>query len=276
METVADLKKLEGESAFFPLKCAKNGEKKDMKSDFTTLKDALKKQSINIRQISNDFYMEPNLHDFVKSPSTPDENFSLKLYEQTDSFYDFAAGTGGDGIRLLSYVRHISDYEAAELLCDYYRLDIKRQDDDTSRRNRQERERKALIRAARNREFHDALFALIGDLKSWSSKCSEALQNPQIEPYSELWCFLIQEIEAAEYKLDILCASPELYRRMKSDKQTDMPSDRPKWLSDVLQILRAARRFTPTESEIQQIRQAINHEANRKPHVRTEGRRVVS
>ena len=246
--------------------------KKDMKSeslDFVTLKDALRDRNINIRQICIDLYMQPNQYNFVKSPQG-EKTPSLRLYPKTDSFYDFAAGTGGDGIRLLSYVRHISDHEAAELLCDYYRLDIRQQDDDTSRRIRQERERKALIKERRNREFHDALFCLISDLKNRTEKYTEMLQNPQIKPFDSLWCFLIQEIEAAEYKLDILCAADcDTYRRMKPDKQSDMPDDKPRWMMDTLQILKAAGRFAPTAEEMQQIRQAINCEARREPHVKS-------
>lgn len=250
--------------------------KKDMKSealDFAAIKAALREQNINIRQICIDLYMQPNLHNFVMTPDG-EKTPSLRLYPTTDSFYDFSSGNGGDGIRLLSYVRHISDHEAAELLCDYYHLDIKQQDDDTIRRIRQERERKALIRERRNREFHDALFDLIGELKNRIEKYTEMLKNPKIRPLDSLWCFLIQEIEAAEYKLDILCASDcSAYRRMKPDKQSDMPSSRPVWMMDVLQILGAAGRFAATAEEMEQIRRQISIEARRKPHVRTEGRR---
>lgn len=237
--------------------------------DFAEIKAALREQNINIRQICIDLYMQPNLHNFVMTPDG-EKTPSLRLYPATDSFYDFSSGTGGDSIRLLSYVRHISDHEAAELLCDYYHLDIKQQDDDTIRRIRQERERKALIKAARNREFHDALFDLIGELKNQIEKYTEMLKNPKIRPLDSLWCYLIEERQAAEYKLDILCASPELYPRMKKpNAETGLFSDRPEWLLDTLQLLESAGRFIATESEIQQIRRQISIEARQEPRVKS-------
>lgn len=239
-----------------------------MKSDFEALKNR-----VSIFQVTTDFYMKPDNKGFVKSPSTKDRTLSLKIYPSTNSFYDFAAGTGGDVVRFVSYVKGVDNWQAVQMIRDRYGLGPRSQDDDRRRQIRLQAEKERLIKE-RNQEFHDSLFGLISDLKSQTEKYTVMLQNPQIRPLDSLWCYLMREIQAAEYKLDILCASPELYRRMKPNTKTGLSSDRSEWLLDTLQILKAAGRFIATESEMEKIRQAINREANRKPHVRTEGKRA--
>ena len=53
-----------------------------------------------------------------------------------------------------------------------------------------------------------------------------------------MWGYCINELQKAEYKLDVLCAADQgAYRRMKPDTTAGLSPDRPQWLLDTLAIL---------------------------------------
>lgn len=94
----------------------------DNRIDYQQLKDQLNR--IGIHRIASDFYMTPHRDNKVKSPSARDTNWSLHLYTDTNSFFDFASPEkkGGDILDFVSYVKGISIGEAAKLLADHYSI----------------------------------------------------------------------------------------------------------------------------------------------------------
>ena len=67
-----------------------------------------------------------------------------------------------------------------------------------------------------------------------------------------------------EYKLDILCAADcKAYPRMKACHE-NLPSDRYKWLLDVLGVLQEYNAFTATEDELKEIKAQAVFEVQRK------------
>ena len=71
--------------------------------------DEIKKR-INIVDLATEFGLQPTKKDFVYSIYKEEKNRSLKLYPETNSFYCFATGRGGDVINFYK---------------DYYKIDIK-------------------------------------------------------------------------------------------------------------------------------------------------------
>ena len=73
----------------------------------------------------------------------------------------------------------------------------------------------------------------IDNLKRQEHLYRSALQNPQIEPYSDLWTDIINSLQPITYKLDVLLAVDTTeYANIKPGT-----ADRRKWESDVNDIL---------------------------------------
>lgn len=203
-----------------------------MRDDFLELKTRLREHGIDICQVSTDLYMTPNNKGYVKSPLTTDRTPSLKLYSKSDTFYDFAAAKGGDIIAFVAYTGGMDNWTALHTLSGFY--DISISDNHPNRRDvikqrlaeeRKKKEREAAIR--------NAYLTQIDNLKRQEHLYRSALQNPQIEPYSDLWTDMINSLQPITYKLDVLLAVDTTeYANIKP-----RTVDRRKWESDVNDIL---------------------------------------
>ena len=224
--------------------------------------------AIGIVRVCTDFYHVPNSRLFVKSPITSDKNWSMKLYPKSNSFCDFANGNkSGDIIGFYSYVSGLNNWESLKQLQAFYGLKAYRQQDAEERRRKiqlqQEQERK---KTERKQAFHRALFDEIGVLKEQARKYRVVLKNPEIKPFSDLWTYCMSEAQRAEYHLDVLTAADMgTYRRMKSNPDLGLSSDRPQWLLDVLDILEERGVFHATQEEITEITAQRNFELCRMP-----------
>ena len=68
------------------------------------------KQKIKIMDLAVEYGLEPGRNDFIFSIYKKENNRSLKIYPETNSFYCFSSGHGGDVINFYA---------------DYWRTDIK-------------------------------------------------------------------------------------------------------------------------------------------------------
>ena len=238
-----------------------------MKEDFLRIKDEL--NDIGIRKISCDFYMEPRkkgAYYFVKSPHSKDKTASLCLYPN-NRFCDFAnSNQSGDSIAFLAYIRKCSQWESLQTLRDYYGLtDSRKQSKQEIRRRilvQQEQERK---KRQRQQAFKTALFACIDDLKRWEDIYKAVLKIRLYEPLSDMWCYIMNELQRTERKLDILCGSNQSeYRFMKTGSES-IPSDRFQWLLDSLEMLRECGAFQATQGELAEIRAQRDFELIKEP-----------
>lgn len=155
----------------------------------------LRDRGIGIHQISMDLYQTPDKRNYVKSPVTPDKNRSCRLYPGTDTFCDFANGNrGGDTIAFVAYVKGLNNWEGAKLLAEHYGLSGA---DERSREERrrmiQKQKQEEQEKAKRQQAFHNALFALINDLKAQEDNYKVALNKAEIEPFSDLWAYILNE-----------------------------------------------------------------------------------
>lgn len=236
-----------------------------MKEDFQSIKEQLP----GILKISSDFYQQPKKRGsyyFIKSPASHDKTWSLCLYPANNTYCDFAGGNrSGDSISLVSYIKGVDNWKALQTLKEFYGLeDARAQDKQETRRRilvQQEQEQK---KRQRQQAFKIALFGEISHLRKWESIYTITLKNRLYKPYSDMWCYIMDELQRTECKLDTLCATSQSeYRFMKySDR---VPSDRPQWLLDALSILAECGTFQPTREEIEEITAQRNFELTRKP-----------
>lgn len=224
---------------------------------------------IGIIRITTDHYMEPRRRGsnfFVKSPISTDRTASLALYPSSNRFCDFAGGNkSGDVVGLYAYIKNCNQWQALQELSAYYGLSG-RQRDKEARQRIQRQQAEESKRAVRKQAFHNALFGEIDRLKDKLGKYRLMLEKGKIEPFSDLWAYVMNEIQGAEYRLDILTAADmTTYRRMKSNPDLGLSSDRPAWLLDCLAILAEVGAFEATREEIGEITAQRDFELCRVP-----------
>ena len=226
---------------------------------------------IGILRIATDHYMEPRRRGsnfFVKSPISSDRTWSCCLYPSNNRFCDFAGGNkSGDIIGFYAHIKNCNQWQALQILSAYYGLSSDRQRGKEEARKRIQRQQaEERKKAARKQAFHNALFGEIDRLKDWLNKYRLILEKGELEPFSDLWAYVMNEIQGAEYKLDILTAADmDEYRRMKSNPAQGLPSDRPQWILDCLAILAEVGVFEATEEEIKEITAQRDFELRRAP-----------
>lgn len=240
------------------------------KEDFRTKNQELS-EKIGIIRIATDHYMEPRRRGsnfFVKSPISSDRTWSCCLYPSNNRFCDFAGGNkSGDIIGFYAHIKNCNQWQALQILSAYYGLSSdRRQDKEKARKRIQRQQAEERKRAARKQAFHAALFGEIDRLKDKLGKYGLVLEKGKIEPFSDLWAYVMNEIQGAEYRLDILTAADmDEYRRMKSNPAQGLPSDRPQWILDCLAILAEVGVFEATEEEIKEITAQRDFELRRAP-----------
>lgn len=232
-----------------------------MKEDFETIKAQLP----GILKIASDFCGRPKKRGtcyFIKSPISHDKTWSLALYPASNTYCDFAGGNrGGDSISLMAHLKGVDNWTALKILKDFYGLSDAREQDkqETRRRILEQQEREQ-----RKQDFKTALSAHIDDLRRWENIYRLAIEKAVFEPFSDMWCYIMEELQRTERKLDILCvADQQEYRLMKYSDRA--PSDYPQWLLDVLPILAERGAFQVTQNELAEIRAQRNYELTRKP-----------
>lgn len=218
-----------------------------------------------------DFYMEPKRRGsnfFVKSPESSDRTWSCCLYPANNRFCDFANGNkSGDIVGFYAYIKGLNQWKALQELSAYYGLSGGKHDKEEARRRIQRQQQEERKKADRKREFYNALFSEIEDLKSRLGKYRLVIEKGEIEPLSDLWCYVLDEIQRTEYRLDILTATDMgTYRRLKPNLDLGLSSDRPAWLLDCLSVLQEIGAFYATQGELEEIRAQHRFEmCGRKP-----------
>lgn len=129
---------------------------------------------------------------------------SIKIYPESDSFFDFGRCVGGDCIRLWSHICQVSDMEAAKAISAEFGLGLNASDKITvgevKRRQRAkldaEQARKQAWKRWRNK---------VDYLKSREKLYTDLLASPHVMPMSELWVWCKNDLQIIRYRLDVLC-----------------------------------------------------------------------
>lgn len=205
-----------------------------------------------MQQVSTHLGFKPDRAGFILSPFGEEKTASCKLYH--NSFYDFSTGVGGDVIKFVALVLGVNNWEACQYLVQAFSLPISLSGGTDRREEIERRQRKQQRQEERKQEFKAALSGEIDGLKHWADIYRTAIKKQLFEPFSDMQVYCIGELQKAEYKLDILCATDQgAYRRMKSDVAAGLSSDRPQWLLDVLTILAEDGAFQATQNELAEI-----------------------
>ncbi len=127
---------------------------------------------------------------------------SIKIYARTQSFFDFGRSVGGDCVRLWSHVHQCDSWTALKAIRNLYGLSDEPDRENIKQRIRQqERDRRIAKQAEEERKEHWR-----SEVDFWK-KISEACENiiRQSKPFSDSWCWAVNERQLAECRLDILC-----------------------------------------------------------------------
>ena len=230
------------------------------------------KESLTMRQVAEHLGFPVNRSGFSLSPFGKEKTASCKLYR--NSYYDFSTAAGGDLIKFTAAILNINNWEACQYLVQAFSLPISLSGGADRREEIERRQRERQRQEERKQEFRTALSGEIDSLKRWADIYRTAIEKRLYEPFSDMWGYCINELQKAEYKLDILCTADQgAYRRMKPDVAAGLSSDRPQWLLDVLAILAEDGAFQATKEEIAKIEKQRDFELCRQPGERRQQKR---
>ena len=191
---------------------------------------------------------------------------SCKLYFSTNSFYDFSTNFGGDIIRFTAGILHTDNWRACRYLIEAFSLPISLSGATDRREEIEKRRKKQQRQQERAQEFETALSEEIENLKSQEQVYQRVIDEKIYPPMSEIQGYVVLELQKVSYKLDLLCAVDcKVYRRMKPDVTAGIPSNRPQWLLDTLEILAEDGVFQATQSELAEIKAQRDFELSRQP-----------
>lgn len=131
---------------------------------------------------------------------------SLKIYPETNSFYDFGRGIGGDVVRLWSHVRGVDNWTALKQMSAQYgispdlnEVDRKNIVEQIRKQEREQEERKRIDRRAKRLWCRK-----IDELQEKIKLCDFLLNSSHIFPLSDIWCWAVNDKQIAEYRMDAL------------------------------------------------------------------------
>lgn len=128
---------------------------------------------------------------------------SIKVYFNTQSFYDFGRCVGGDCIRLWSHICRVDAWTAAQEIATIWRLDLG-PDEITAAEVR--RHQQAQLRSKQEKERAWKRWRREADLLKIREKFyTDLLNSPHIKPFSDPWCWAINDLQVIRHRLDFLC-----------------------------------------------------------------------
>lgn len=162
------------------------------------------REQVHIRDVAIHLMGRPERGMF-KYPG--EKTASIKLYTQTQSFYDFGRNTGGDVIALWAHVRNCNNWEAMNEIAAIFGVSAVSNETDrksiAERIRRQEKVQKEREQAEKRRQKR--WVKEVERLQEWRKLCQDLLGSGHLPPFCDVrsWCY--SEIQVADYRLDILC-----------------------------------------------------------------------
>lgn len=132
---------------------------------------------------------------------------SIKVYPETNSFYDFGRGIGGDCVRLWSHVKGCDNWTALQEVAAVFGISTALNETDkeniVAKIKRQEKAQKEREQAEKRRQKR--WVKEVERLQEWRKLCQDLLDSGHLPPFCDVrsWCY--SEIQIADHKLDILC-----------------------------------------------------------------------
>lgn len=145
------------------------------------------------------------VHGLYRFPS--EKTPSIKIYPETQSFYDFGRNTGGDAVALWAHVRNCNNWEAMNEIAALYRISVALNETDkesiAERIKAQEKEQEKRRQAEKRRRKQ--WVKEVERFQEWRKLCQDLLDSGHLPPFCDVrsWCY--SEIQIADHKLDVLC-----------------------------------------------------------------------
>lgn len=166
-----------------------------MKQDFEQVKDLVDIESVAV------YLMGESRGGMFRYPTerTP----SIKIYEETQTFFDYGRNLGGDCIRLYSHVKNISNWDALKEIRETFGVD--KSCDNEGIRKKIEEQKAEQREKERAKKFKQKLWRdKVDDLKNRLDRDNTLLEG-HAKPFTDVWKWSLEDKQLVEYKLDILC-----------------------------------------------------------------------
>lgn len=167
-----------------------------MKQDFEQVKDLVDIESVAVYLMG-----QPTCGGMYRYPTerTP----SIKIYEETQTFFDYGRNLGGDCIRLYSHVKNISNWDALKEIRETFGVD--KSCDNEGIRKKIEEQKAEQREKERAKKFKQKLWRdKVDDLKNRLDRDNTLLEG-HAKPFTDVWKWSLEDKQLVEYKLDILC-----------------------------------------------------------------------
>ena len=132
---------------------------------------------------------------------------SIKVYPETNSFYDFGRATGGDGVRLWSHIKGCDNWTALQELSAVFGVSMGLNETDrksiTEQIKAQEKAQRARKQAEKRKRKQ--WIAQVDKLHEELELYDNLLNSPHIHPLSWIWTWCMIGKQQVEYELDYLC-----------------------------------------------------------------------
>lgn len=168
-----------------------------MRENFETVKT-----QIDIKNVACYLMGEPTRGGMFRYPTerTP----SIKIYEETQTFFDYGRNFGGDAISLWAHVKNISNWDALNEIRETFGID--KSCDNEGIWKKIEEQKTEQREKERAKKFKQKLWRdKVDDLKSRIERDNFLLESEHIPPFCDIWCMCIEDRFHAECELDFLC-----------------------------------------------------------------------
>lgn len=128
---------------------------------------------------------------------------SIKLYPDSNTFYDYGRSLGGDPIRLWSYIKNCDNWTALQEIKEVFGLDTPDKQHSRDLIQQQEllrQQQKAVQKAEKRRWVNE-----VDQLKQQCELYQAILDSGHCELYSWTWCLCKNWLTTVEGQLDLLC-----------------------------------------------------------------------
>ncbi|WP_330643093.1 CHC2 zinc finger domain-containing protein [Blautia obeum] len=128
---------------------------------------------------------------------------SIKIYPESNSFYDFGRATGGDCVRLWSHIKGCDSWTALNEVRKTFGLNTPDKQHSRELIAQQQEARKRRQEAKKQKQ--ERWIRQVDELKTEVDLLSAIISSGHCEPLSWLWCVCQNRLTTVEGKLDLLC-----------------------------------------------------------------------
>ena len=128
---------------------------------------------------------------------------SVKLYPESNSFFDFGRSIGGDSVKLWSHVRGVDSWTALKQIRECFGLNTpdKQHSRDLIRKQEEARRRQQEAKKQEKKRWRIE----VDTLKSECQLYQAILDSEHCKPLSWLWCVCQNRLTTVNIQLDLLC-----------------------------------------------------------------------